>query len=452
MLVACSALLGVDPPRARAPDAARGEDGASPLTCATDDVACGSTCTDLLTDPSHCGACDHVCGVGECRGGRCWPVAVVMEAGVLFGISAREGSLTWVGQRGAAPVLLGQATDSSPCLAGREDCSRVLRTPEGEPLFGSVHASGALLTSALSLWVTTNLGVLRGARPSLSNLTWVSRQSFDGAIWGQDELIFWLADGSFYGLRTGAGSVSQLLDGAPGVRILAAAATSDYLYASLLDGDLAQVFRHRFKAQPKTIRDGSLLFSRSHGAAAFALAVQGDRLFLSTDDGAVLAIDTSCQDSSGCSVTLAEGLREGRTRMVVDERFAYVVSDTTLYRVPLDGRCKGQECAWWTIAELGALSSRAGPSLLARLARGLDHPRPGGLWGPPRCPTAPSGFLGGGCRRCCVPRSAAMRRQPAALRRDLRGCGILRRTLRPLRSPLRRPVHCRSVRPGGDRH
>jgi hypothetical protein len=32
---------------------------------------CGSTCTDLTSDPSHCGACNHVCPTGLCQGSAC---------------------------------------------------------------------------------------------------------------------------------------------------------------------------------------------------------------------------------------------------------------------------------------------------------------------------------------------------------------------------------------------
>jgi hypothetical protein len=40
--------------------------------CATGQTRCGVTCTDLPTDPRHCGSCDHACEPGQvCVGGAC---------------------------------------------------------------------------------------------------------------------------------------------------------------------------------------------------------------------------------------------------------------------------------------------------------------------------------------------------------------------------------------------
>lgn len=40
--------------------------------CAPPAAMCGGACVSVLTDTSHCGACDHVCGSGEtCSGGLC---------------------------------------------------------------------------------------------------------------------------------------------------------------------------------------------------------------------------------------------------------------------------------------------------------------------------------------------------------------------------------------------
>lgn len=41
-------------------------------TCPTDRVLCGSSCSDVTSDPRHCGACNHACKTGEdCVSGQC---------------------------------------------------------------------------------------------------------------------------------------------------------------------------------------------------------------------------------------------------------------------------------------------------------------------------------------------------------------------------------------------
>ena len=39
--------------------------------CPTGETRCGGTCTDTLTDGSHCGGCDQPCGLGTCTAGTC---------------------------------------------------------------------------------------------------------------------------------------------------------------------------------------------------------------------------------------------------------------------------------------------------------------------------------------------------------------------------------------------
>lgn len=42
--------------------------------CAAGSTRCGTTCTDVRVDTTHCGACGHACGVDEsCRAGTCMP-------------------------------------------------------------------------------------------------------------------------------------------------------------------------------------------------------------------------------------------------------------------------------------------------------------------------------------------------------------------------------------------
>jgi len=59
--------------------------------CASPKTTCGSTCSDLQTDPNNCGTCGHGCLGGTCALGMCQPVSVagnLASAPTLFGIDS----------------------------------------------------------------------------------------------------------------------------------------------------------------------------------------------------------------------------------------------------------------------------------------------------------------------------------------------------------------------------
>jgi hypothetical protein len=53
------------------------------VLCDPGENVCGTTCVDLSTSPTDCGACGHDCGGGTCAAGVCQPVAVA-DAGDLL--------------------------------------------------------------------------------------------------------------------------------------------------------------------------------------------------------------------------------------------------------------------------------------------------------------------------------------------------------------------------------
>jgi hypothetical protein len=57
-----------------ATDAGGGRD-AGDIRCAQQDDAditlCAGRCVDLVTDPSNCGSCGHVCDAGVCSSAAC---------------------------------------------------------------------------------------------------------------------------------------------------------------------------------------------------------------------------------------------------------------------------------------------------------------------------------------------------------------------------------------------
>ena len=84
-LVACNAILGINPAVVRAGDASTsdasasdaigdGEQTCSPQACAPK-ACCGKTvaCIDLGPDKDNCGACGHSCLGGDCVNGSCQP-------------------------------------------------------------------------------------------------------------------------------------------------------------------------------------------------------------------------------------------------------------------------------------------------------------------------------------------------------------------------------------------
>ncbi len=80
---------------------ASGQGGGS-ATCAAPLTLCGSLCTDLLTDESHCGACGHECPTGICDSGACL-------GGLPGHIVVFCSSYEQIQQRHPQSVLLGNA-------------------------------------------------------------------------------------------------------------------------------------------------------------------------------------------------------------------------------------------------------------------------------------------------------------------------------------------------------
>ncbi len=75
------------------------------LACPT---SCGgTTCVDLATDPSNCGACGNSCGVGGfCVGGTCGAVTVGLMATTFEGMPGMEFCIVGVGFDPGATVTV----------------------------------------------------------------------------------------------------------------------------------------------------------------------------------------------------------------------------------------------------------------------------------------------------------------------------------------------------------
>src|SRR5690349_7067990 len=63
-------------PDSSSSDGSQGTDGNVP-----DDAG---PCTNVATNPKHCGACFHDCLGGQCVGGACQPIQLAVDDGLLF--------------------------------------------------------------------------------------------------------------------------------------------------------------------------------------------------------------------------------------------------------------------------------------------------------------------------------------------------------------------------------
>jgi hypothetical protein len=115
------------------------ETGAGPPDCAAGELACGSVCVDLDTDPSNCGQCGRscvipqataTCVVGECAMAACEPgwsdCDDVVVTGCETPIDCQEGTLcsTTCGSQGTVDCADACASAGEPvCLAPVEVCN-----------------------------------------------------------------------------------------------------------------------------------------------------------------------------------------------------------------------------------------------------------------------------------------------------------------------------------------
>lgn len=93
---ACAGVIGIDPPSGAQPATAPEASASPPNDAATKPEAAGerSCHADLASDPSHCGACGHDCAGGDCKAGRCQPLAVVLSSRTER-FTVRAGSIFW---------------------------------------------------------------------------------------------------------------------------------------------------------------------------------------------------------------------------------------------------------------------------------------------------------------------------------------------------------------------
>jgi hypothetical protein len=83
---------------AGAPHCAASDDGGPPYACcAAGRTACGSTCSDLTTDPNNCGRCGHSCQGGTCSGTppMCQPVLLATTPVYIQGLAVSTTTVYW---------------------------------------------------------------------------------------------------------------------------------------------------------------------------------------------------------------------------------------------------------------------------------------------------------------------------------------------------------------------
>lgn len=111
LAVAClgedATLAPDDSPVSATADAATPDAGSTPppdastpqpdaAACPPGLTSCSSTCVDTQTSKTHCGACGHDCGGGECTGGTCQPVTIKSGLHNPYGVTTVGNAVFWV--------------------------------------------------------------------------------------------------------------------------------------------------------------------------------------------------------------------------------------------------------------------------------------------------------------------------------------------------------------------
>ena len=101
----CGSLTPAEPicqPAAAVPEGGAPDANTADAGCLTDGGVtgslCGSACTDLMSDPSHCGSCDHGCQGGACMAGSCQPIVLSPVEHIPWGIAVQSGTVYWLEQ------------------------------------------------------------------------------------------------------------------------------------------------------------------------------------------------------------------------------------------------------------------------------------------------------------------------------------------------------------------
>lgn len=141
-------------------------DASVPETCDSVGVAmCGDTCTNIETDPAHCGGCDQACGTAEtCEGGVCIARCQIGDQQVASGAVNSANSCELCEPATSATTWTQQA-DGTQCNPGQ-----VCSNGECSPMCfidGTLHAEGAVNPA----------NACETCVPSASATSWTARAS-----------------------------------------------------------------------------------------------------------------------------------------------------------------------------------------------------------------------------------------------------------------------------------
>ncbi len=181
--------------------------------------ACG--CTDLQTDPHHCGACGHECPTGTCTGGACEPLVIASGAFVPRYVTVDSTYVYWVNKgastSGDAIMRIPKAATAGLGDAGATDAGRMA---DGAPPEDSAVTPPSALPAALGTGLGTVLDVA-----SVDDYVYWSEYT------AEETSVIWRAD------RWGAGRAKVAAPPGTCSTLLlderAYCAGSDGLYASL---------------------------------------------------------------------------------------------------------------------------------------------------------------------------------------------------------------------------
>jgi hypothetical protein len=193
--------------------------------------ACGSACPDLMSDPQHCGECDHVCA-GACADGLCEPLRLTATGPSPFALAVDAEAVYWTEIVSGAVKKVALSGGSATTLATVKTAADLVVDAQNVYVIGelglfSVPHAGGNGTMLLPNDVNTgsNLAIdgawLYTANPNITKLpvtggtpTVLASQQYARSLVFSAGVLYWPAfNGSVTKISANGGTTTTLYSG-----------------------------------------------------------------------------------------------------------------------------------------------------------------------------------------------------------------------------------------------
>jgi hypothetical protein len=306
-------------------------------------------CIDYMSDPNHCGACNHSCLAGGlCIGEACQPVALAIQQDEPMGVVVDSDYAYFVNYN-ANTVVKVSKTGSGSCVGTA--CPTLSSATLNQPV--SIATSDTGGSVFVANYADGKLGnvveIPKGMRAGDEHVVASAKGLWAIAMSGTNVFYSTRKDTRLIG-RVGDTATATLV-GATAVsgEVTALATDSDFIFFGTQQGSDGDFSVGIFKTAPGSSCNGHTCYSIASAAAAGkpkSIFASRDYLFWTADDDKIRRVAKSCAGLGSCTVmVLAEGQLDPQT-IVADDDFVYWANagDGTIRKTSVYRYCKGVAC------------------------------------------------------------------------------------------------------------